>query len=333
MEYITLAHGAGGKVSHDLMTELILPAFDNEILHELHDGAKLKVAGSIAFTTDSYVVSPRFFPGGNIGKLAICGTVNDLAMTGAKPKFLSAAVIIEEGFPLAELKKIVATMGEMAKEAGVMIVTGDTKVVERGKCDGIFINTAGIGEILPGVNIAPKNVRPGMKIIVSGTIGDHGATILAERHGLEVPESLMSDCAPLSEMVEKMLAVAPDIAMLRDATRGGVATVLNEIAESSESGIIIEEEKLPINEPVQGVADILGFDVLNLANEGKLIAVVPAEKAESIVAAMHETKYGKNAQIIGETINESKGMVGLKTAIGSIRIVDMPMGSLVPRIC
>jgi len=330
---VTLAHGAGGKLSQELMDEVILPAFGNPLLNELHDGARVRMSGQIAFTTDSYVVQPLFFAGGNIGKLAVCGTVNDLAMTGAVPRYISAGVIIEEGFPVGDLREIVATMRRMADEAGICIVTGDTKVVEKGKADGIFINTAGIGDIIPGTNISPKNVKPGMKVILSGYIGDHAAAILAGRHGLELPDSVRTDCAPLCHMTKAMLEAAPDIAVLRDPTRGGVAAVLNEIAEASDCGILIDEETLPIRDEVQGVCDILGFDPLYLANEGKCIAFVPADKADMVLAAMQADKYGKDARIIGETTSEAKGQVGMRTVIGGIRVVDMPLGNIVPRIC
>ena len=330
MSKITLAHGAGGKFSADLIREIILPSFDNEFLHELHDGAKI---GKLAMTTDSYVVRPIFFNGGDIGKLSICGTVNDLAVTGAIPKFLSVGIIIEEGFDISDLKKIIQSMSLVAKEADIKIVTGDTKVVGKGQADGIFINTAGIGELIEGVDISAKNVRAGMKILISGTIGDHATTILSERHGLELPASLKSDCAPLNKMIFEMLSVEKNIAMMRDATRGGIAAVLNEIAESAGVGILLEENKIPVREEVRGVCDILGFDVLELANEGKIIAIVPAESAEKILSVMRKNIYGKDSAIIGEIVENSPGKVGLQTNFGGVRIVDMPVGNLVPRIC
>ena len=329
-EKITLAHGAGGKLSADLIHEIILPHFDNKILNELHDGAKI---GKIAMTTDSYVVRPIFFRGGNIGKLSICGTVNDLAVTGAIPKYISVGLIIEEGFAIDDLKKILQSMSKAAEEAGVKIVTGDTKVVAKGQADGIFINTAGIGELIDGVDISAKKICAGMKIIVSGFIGDHSTTILAERHGLELPENIKSDCAPLNKLVIEMLDVEKNIAMLRDVTRGGLAAVLNEIATSANFEIIIDENKIPIREEVRGVCDILGFDALELANEGKIIAIVPADSAEKILAVMKNNLYGKNSAIIGEITENKIGRVGLKTKIGSVRIVDTPIGNLVPRIC
>ncbi len=330
---ITLAHGAGGKMSQELMEQVILPAYGNPLLNEMHDGAAVNMSGHVAFTTDSYVVQPLFFAGGNIGKLAVCGTVNDLAMTGAIPRYISAGLILEEGFPIADLKRILATMRQMADEAGIYIVTGDTKVVDKGKADGIFINTAGIGDIIPGTQISPKHVKPGMKVILSGYIGDHAAAIMAGRHDLALPESVQTDCAPLNHMTQAMLAAAPDIAVLRDPTRGGVAAVLNEIAEASNCGILIDEEQIPIHPEVQGVCDILGFDPLYLANEGKCVAFVPADKADAVLAAMQVDKYGKNARVIGEVTAEAAGQVGMRTAIGGIRVVDMPLGNIVPRIC
>lgn len=330
---ITLAHGAGGKLSQELMEEVILPEFGNPLLNVLHDGATIRMGGRLAFSTDSYVVSPLFFPGGNIGKLAVCGTVNDLAMTGAVPRYLSAGLILEEGLPIEDLKIIVRTMGQVAREAGVSIVTGDTKVVERGKADGMFINTAGIGEILPNVRISPQGVRPGMKVILSGFLGDHAATIMAGRHGLEVPPSLRTDCAPLNRMAQAMLEAAPGIAVLRDPTRGGLAAVLNEIAGASRVGILIDEELLPIRPEVQGICDLLGLDPLQLANEGKVVAFVPPEDEPEVLKAMRKDPCGREARTIGEAVSEAPGQVGLRTSIGGIRVVEMPLGNVVPRIC
>ena len=329
-EKILMAHGAGGKLSAQLLHEIILPAFDNEILHELHDGAKI---GKLAMTTDSYVVRPIFFRGGDIGKLSICGTVNDLAVTGAIPKYISVGVILEEGFDFDTLKKIVGSMAAAAHKAGVKIVTGDTKVVGRGQADGIFINTAGVGELIDGVDISAKKICAGMKVLVSGTIGDHATAILAGRHGLELPETVKSDCAPLNSLIREMLSVEPKISMLRDATRGGLAAVLNEIAQAANVGILLDEEKIPIREEVRGVCDILGFDALELANEGKIVAIVPADSSEKILSVMRKNIYGRDAAQIGEVIATSAGKVGLRTAIGGVRIVDMPAGELVPRIC
>ena len=330
---ITLAHGAGGKVSQELMEQVILPEFGNPLLNELHDGASVNVSGRVAFTTDSYVVKPHFFAGGNIGKLAVCGTVNDLAMTGAVPRYLSMGLILEEGYPIAELRKIIHTMKLAADEAGIYIVTGDTKVVGKGAADGIFINTAGIGDILPDVNISPKNVKPGMDVILSGYIGDHAAAVMAGRHNLDLPDNIQSDCAPLNGLTQAMLMAAPEIAVLRDPTRGGVAAVLNEIAVQSGTGVLIEEELIPVRPAVQGVCDILGFDPLYLANEGKLLAFCWQKDTERILDAMHDQRYGRDARVIGHTTETAAGQVGMCTAIGGIRVVDMPLGNLVPRIC
>lgn len=330
-ERITLAHGAGGIMSRKLIDEIILPAFGNSTLNILHDGAILNVKSKLAFTTDSYVINPLFFNGGDIGKLSICGTVNDLAMSGAIPKYISVGFIIEEGFLIDDLKLIVESMKAVAVEAGVEIVTGDTKVVSKGKCDGIFINTAGIGEVIEGIKINPQTVKVGMKILINGTIGDHSATILASRHNLKT--ELKSDCSPLNGLVEEVLKVSPSTPALRDATRGGVAAVLNEIAESSNVGIIIDEDKLPIKDEVRGICEILGFDVLELANEGKFLMFVEEEKVDEVLNVMHKHKYGTNARLIGEVVSESRGKVGMRTGIGAIRIVDMPLGAIVPRIC
>ncbi len=330
---VTLAHGAGGKMSQELMEKVLMPEFGNPYLNELHDGATVAMSGRVAFTTDSYVVQPLFFNGGNIGKLAVCGTVNDLSMTGAVPKYITCGMIIEEGFPIKDLRTIAHTMRQMADEAGIAIVTGDTKVVEKGKADGIFINTAGIGDIIPGTHISPKNVKPGMQIILSGYIGDHAAAVMAGRHGIELPDYIKTDCAPLCSLTQAMLQVAPDIAVLRDPTRGGVAAVLNEIAEASQCGVLIDEDAIPIHPEVQGVCDILGFDPLYLANEGKCIAFVPPDKTEAVLKVMRKNVYGREARVIGETTTEAPGQVGMRTGIGGIRIVDMPLGNIVPRIC
>lgn len=333
-DVITMAHGSGGQAGHDLMEQVLLPAFDNPILCEMHDGAKLDLTtNKIAFSTDSYVVQPLFFAGGNIGKLAVCGTVNDLAMTGAMAKYISVGLIIEEGFPMKDLKEIAATMRKAADEAGVYIVTGDTKVVNKGSADGIFINTAGVGERIDGVDISPYNAKPGQNIIVSGYLGDHAATIMALRHQLELPDTVKTDCAPLNHLVADMLEAAPDIAVLRDPTRGGTAAVLNEIAEQAKVGILLEEDAIPVREEVRGFCDILGLDPLYLANEGKLIAFVNDEDTDKVLDIMRRNKYGKHAKVIGKVVDKAIGEVGLRTAVGGIRIVDMPQGEQIPRIC
>lgn len=331
---VKMDHGSGGKLSQELVSKIMLPAFGNPLLNELHDGARVDTAGGkVAFTTDSYVVKPLFFAGGNIGKLAVCGTVNDLAMTGSIPRYLSVGMILEEGFLFSDLRKIVESMRKAADEAKVMIVTGDTKVVDKGAADGIYINTAGIGDVIPGTDISPRRVKPGYDVILSGYIGDHATTIMAGRHDLVLPDSIQSDCAPLNAMVEAMLKAVPDIAVLRDPTRGGVAATLNEIAEQSSTGILLEEEVLPIRPEVQAVCEILGFDPLYLANEGKLLAFVDPAHTEQLIAVMQQFPYGKHACVIGKVNDQAPGQVALRTSIGGIRIVDMPLGLQVPRIC
>ena len=330
-EKITLAHGAGGSLSHALMESVILPAFGNEFLQKMHDGAALDLGGKTAFTTDSFVVAPRFFPGGDIGKLAVCGTVNDLAMTGAVPRYISCALILEEGLPIEELRRILHSMKEAAAEAKVAIVTGDTKVVGKGAADGIYINTAGLGEIERAME--PQNVKAGMDVILSGTLGDHAATVMAARHNLTLPPEIMSDCAPLCHMTAAMLAEAPGIAVLRDPTRGGAAASLNELAGAAGVGILLDEERIPVRPAVQGVCELLGFDPLTLANEGKLLAFTQPADTERVLRVMHADPHGAEACVIGQTTAEAPGEVGLRTALGGIRVVDMPLGELVPRIC
>ena len=331
---ILLDHGSGGKISHRLTTDLLLPVFNNPILAQLNDGAILDLDGMrLAFSTDSYTVDPIFFPGGNIGDLAINGTVNDVAMCGGDPVYLSTALIIEEGFPMTDLEKIVSEMGKAAKTAGVSVVTGDTKVVPKGAVDKIFINTSGIGLIPPNVNIASHHAKPGDQIILSGTIADHGITILTRREGLSFKTSLSSDTAPLNHMVKQMLNAGLGIRVLRDPTRGGVGTALNEIAEKSNMGIKIYEENIPLKNEVAGACELLGFDPLYLANEGKLLAFVSAEDTAAALAAMRANCYGKDAAVIGEVVEEHIGKVILETRIGGMRIVDMLAGEQLPRIC
>jgi len=330
---ILLAHGSGGKLAHELVERSFVKAFANPFLAKLDDSAVIELSGKLAFTTDSYVVSPIFFPGGDIGKLAVCGTVNDLAMAGAKPLYLSLAFIIEEGLPRAELKKIVDSTQRAAQEAGVQIVTGDTKVVHHGSADKLFINTAGVGVIPEGVDISGSQAAPGDRVILSGTIGDHGIAVLSQREGLSFSTRLKSDCAPLNSLVATMLAASPNIHCLRDPTRGGLATSLNELAKQSEVGIRIEEKKVPVREEVLAACEMLGFDPLYVANEGKLVAIVPAEDANKVLAAMQENQYGKEAAIIGEVTGEQPGRVVMKTCLGTSRIIDMLVGDLLPRIC
>ena len=330
---ILLAHGSGGKLAHELIEKSFAKAFANPFLAKLDDSAVIDFNGRLAFTTDSYVVSPIFFPGGDIGKLAVCGTVNDLAMSGAKPLYLSLSFIIEEGLPQDELTEIVDSVRKAVKEAEVEIVTGDTKVVNRGSADKLFVNTAGIGIIPEGVNISGGRASPGDKVILSGTIGDHGIAVLSRREGLSFSRQLKSDCAPLGSLVAEMLAVSPDIRCLRDPTRGGLATTLNELAQQSRVSIRIEEEKIPVREEVLAACEMLGFDPLYVANEGKLVVIVPAEDANKILNAMRDNHYGTGAAIIGEVKAEHPGRVVMKTCLGASRIVDMLVGDLLPRIC
>ena len=331
---ILLAHGSGGELSHELVASLFVKAFRNPFLDPLDDTAVVKVEGTrLAFTTDSYVVTPLFFPGGDIGKLAVCGTVNDLSMSGARPLFLSAGFIIEEGFSLESLEKIVSSMKGTAGLAGVQIVTGDTKVVNRGGADGIFINTAGIGSIPEGVNISGSLARPGDRVLLSGSIGDHGVAILSSREGLRFSTALQSDCAPLNGLVAGMLETSLKIRCLRDPTRGGLSSTLNELARQSNVGIWVDETRIPIKEEVRGACELLGFDPFILANEGKLVAIVAEEVAEAILKRMKAHPLGRDAALIGEVREEPRGKVLLRTSIGSTRIVDMMVGEPLPRIC
>ncbi|MBN1862462.1 MAG: hydrogenase expression/formation protein HypE, partial [Dehalococcoidales bacterium] len=297
---ILLAHGSGGRLAHELVTKEFVSALANPLLAKLDDAAVFDLDGKLAFTTDSYVVSPLFFPGGDIGKLAVCGTVNDLAMTGAKPRYLSLSFIIEEGLSRRDLAQIVASVRRAAQEAEVEVVTGDTKVVNRNSADGLFINTAGIGIIAEGVSISGANARPGDQVLLSGPIGDHGIAVLSRREGLSFATRLESDCAPLGKLVAEMLAVSRNIHCLRDPTRGGLATTLNELAGQSKVGISIEEDKIPVREEVLAAGEMLGLDPLYIANEGKLVAIVPPEDADSILEAMRNNKYGGQAAVIGE---------------------------------
>ena len=337
--HIQMAHGSGGKAMRNLIEDVFLGAFDDPLLASLEDQAVLPLAelaahgDRLAFTTDSYVVSPLFFPGGDIGSIAVAGTVNDLAMSGARPLYLSCAVVLEEGLPLATLRRVVASMQRVALEAGVKIVTGDTKVVEHGAADKLFINTAGIGVVPRGVCIAATNERAGDVVIINGHLGDHGAAILIARQQLALESEVASDCQPLAGLVATMLEACPGIHCLRDATRGGVATVLNEFAQSSQVAICIEESALPLREEVKGACEILGLDPLYLANEGKLVAIVAAPDAQRVLAAMRSHPAGRDAAIIGEVLDEPQGAVVLHTGFGGQRIVDMLVGEQLPRIC
>ena len=330
---ILLAHGSGGRLAQELVENSFVKALTNPLLAKLNDSAVFNFNGRLAFTTDSYVVKPVFFPGGDIGKLAVCGTTNDLAMSGAKPLYLSLACIIEEGMLRKDLDLIVDSIRKTAQEAEVQIITGDTKVVDTGSADKIFINTAGIGVIPEGVNISGDNARPGDWIILSGTIGDHGIAVLSQREGLSFGTSLESDCASLAGLVADMLEVCPDIRCLRDPTRGGLATTLNELAGQSKVGIKINEQEIPVREEVMGACEMLGLDPLYIANEGKLVAIVPAKDADRVLNRMNRHKYGKEAVIIGEVTGEHPGRVVMRTSLGTSRIVDMLVGDPLPRIC
>lgn len=331
---IVLAHGSGGKLTQQLIQKMVLPQFRNEFLEPLHDGAIFSVDGAkLAFSTDSFVVNPIFFPGGDIGELAVNGTVNDLAMCGARPLYLSAAFILEEGLPLKEFWRVIQSMQRAAQAAGVALVTGDTKVVDRGKGDKIFINTSGVGAVRPGVNIHPRRAQVGDKIIINGPIAVHGIAIMSVREGLEFETEIASDTAALNGLVQAMLSVSKDIHVLRDPTRGGITSALSEIAEQAGVGIRLHEASIPIGEDVKGACEILGLDPLYVANEGKLLAFVQPDKSDAILSAMREHPLGKEAVVIGEVVAEHRSYVTMKTRVGGTRVVDMLSGEQLPRIC
>jgi hydrogenase expression/formation protein HypE len=331
---VLLAHGGGGKLMHQLIEQVFVPAFANPLLEVRHDGATFDLNGvRLAFTTDSYVVRPLFFPGGDIGTLAVNGTVNDLAMCGARPLYLSAGFILEEGLPMETLWRVVQSMRQAADAAGVQLVTGDTKVVDRGKGDGIFINTAGVGVIEHGLRIAPDSVQPGDAILLSGDLGRHGIAIMAQREGLEFESEIASDCAPLHEVVQALLAGGIELRCLRDLTRGGLTSALVEIAESARRQIQIEETAIPIREDVRGACEILGLDAFFLANEGRFIAFVPAAHAEPALALMNQYSQAAGASRIGHVLDTAQPFVMLKSRIGATRILDMFSGEQLPRIC
>jgi hydrogenase expression/formation protein HypE len=332
--HVLLAHGGGGKLTQQLIQSVFLPHFTNPLLSPLHDGAVVTLNGvRCAFTTDAYVVHPIEFPGGDIGDLAVNGTVNDLAMCGARPLFLSAAFVIEEGMAMEELRRIAASMHAAAARAGVLLVTGDTKVVDRGKGDKVFITTSGLGIVREHVTIAPGRAAPGDVLLLSGPVGMHGIAILSVREGLEFSGPVMSDTAPLADLVSTMLDVCPDIHVLRDPTRGGVASTLNEIATSAGVGMEIDETAVPVPDVVRGACEILGLDPLYIANEGKLIAVVPAEHAAAVLTAMQAHPLGIGAVVIGRVVADHPGTVLMKSPIGAMRILDMLSGEQLPRIC
>jgi hydrogenase expression/formation protein HypE len=331
---ILLGHGSGGKLSADLVRDIFLPAFNNSALSRLDDQAILNLNGSrIAITTDSFVVKPLFFPGGDIGSLAVHGTVNDLAMGGANPMFLSAAFIIEEGFSMDVLRRIVESLRGAAESAGVQIVTGDTKVVEKGSADGLFINTTGIGVVPEGLEMSANRARPGDKVLLSGSIGDHGIAILAQREGLEFESTIQSDSAALHTLVSEMLQLTREIRCMRDPTRGGLSSALNEIAAQSRVGIELIEQAIPVREEVTGACELLGLDPMYVANEGKLVAIVEASSAKDLVSTMRGHSLGKSAAIIGTVTESNPGLVVMRTPLGTTRIVDMLAGDQLPRIC
>ncbi len=331
---ITMAHGSGGILSHQLIEQMFQPAFDNDLLNAGHDGAIIEAeAGRLAFTTDSFVVQPIFFPGGNIGDLAVNGTVNDLACCGAKPEYMSVGMILEEGLPMEDLWRIVLSMKQAADKAGVSIVTGDTKVVDRGSGDKIFINTSGVGKVREGVNIDPRNCQPGDAIILSGTIGDHGVAILSARAGLEFETSIESDSAALNGLVDTILDASSNISVLRDPTRGGVATTLNEISQSARVGMVLQEALIPVSPAVRGACEVLGLDPLYIANEGKLLVILPEKEAETVLGKMRQHPLGPEACVIGKLVAGHPSVVRMTTSIGSSRIIDMLTGEQLPRIC
>ncbi|MEN8242072.1 MAG: hydrogenase expression/formation protein HypE [Chloroflexota bacterium] len=330
-----MGHGSGGKMMHDLIKSVFSSAFDNPVLAASNDAGLVtpQATDSLAVSTDAHVVLPLFFPGGDIGKLAVCGTVNDVAMLGAKPEYLTAGFILEEGLAVETLERVVASMAESAKEAGVQIVAGDTKVVERGKADGMYITTAGIGSVLPDTQIGGQYARPGDKVIISGTLGDHGIAVLSARGELGFEADLKSDIAPLNQMIAEIIAASKHVHVLRDPTRGGLATSLNEIARQSTVGITVEETRIPVQPVVQSACEMLGFDPLYVANEGKLIVIIAPEDADLVLDTIKQNCYGTDASIIGEVTDEPAGRVLMKTVIGTHRVVDILTGEMLPRIC
>lgn len=336
---VTLAHGGGGKAMKDLIDDVFISVFDRDGNGTLEDQARIdlpelaKFGDRLAFTTDGFVVDPLFFPGGDIGKLAICGTINDLAVGGAKPLYISCAAIIEEGVDVDLLRRIARSMAETARDAGVRIVTGDTKVVQKGACDKVFLTTTGIGVIPEGISLGAEFATPGDVVLVNGFLGDHGAAILGARGDMALDSPIMSDCAPLDGLINAMLAAAPHTRAIRDATRGGIATVLNEIADASRVSISVDEQRTPIRPEVRGFCEILGLDPLYLANEGKIVAIVPRDEAASALQALRSHSLGRDAEIVGEVTAGESGRVTMRTVFGGTRIVDMLVGEQLPRIC
>ena len=333
-EYVLLAHGSGGTMMHELVDEVFIEEFGDEVLRREDDAAAVPFpATRLAFSTDTYVVHPVFFPGGDIGRLAVCGTVNDVATSGATPLYLSVGFVLEEGFPISDLKRILASMRDAAREAGVRIVTGDTKVVEKGHGDGVFINTAGVGALPEGLDLSGHHCKPGDKVLISGTIGDHGIAIVSIREGLQFETDIETDAAPLNKLIANVLAAAPDVRCFRDPTRGGLSSTLNELATASGVSITVVETEVPVNPQVRGASEMLGYDVFQVANEGKMVAIVPAEQAEAALAAMKASPYGEDAAIIGDVAEGPAGKVYVHTAFGATRIMDMLVGEQLPRIC
>lgn len=343
-ERILLGHGGGGRLSTDLIRGIFLPGFEDDVLNRLEDSALVPFpprdrrdgetsSARLAFTTDSFVVRPLFFPGGDIGRLAVHGTVNDLAVAGAIPLYLSAAFVLEEGFPLSDLRRIVASMSAACREAGVKLVAGDTKVVDRGKGDGVFITTSGVGFVPDGRALSIRSARPGDLLLVSGTIGDHGIAIMSVREGIEFETVLESDSAPLHELARLMLETCPGIRCMRDPTRGGLSSALNELANASRVGVVLDEAAIPLRPEVHAACELLGLDALQVANEGKLIAVVPSDEADRVLKAMREHPLGRNSAIIGAIVESHPGMVVQKTRVGGERVVTLPAGEQLPRIC
>jgi hydrogenase expression/formation protein HypE len=331
---ILLAHGSGGTMMKELIEEVFVAGFDDEVLQRMDDAASLDFpAGRLAFSTDTYVVHPLFFPGGDIGRLAVCGTVNDVATSGATPLYLSVGFVLEEGMPVEDLKRILVSMHDAAAEAGVRIVTGDTKVVERGHGDGVYINTAGVGVLPDGVDLSGSHCRPGDVVLLSGTLGDHGIAVVSTREGLSFSTDIRTDAAPLNHLVAAVLAAAPGVRCFRDPTRGGLASTLNELADASRVSITVREDDVPVREQVRGASEMLGYDVFQVANEGKMVAVVPADQAAAALAAMKNAPYGEEAAMIGEVAEAPAGKVYVKTSFGATRIMDMLVGEQLPRIC
>ena len=335
---VLLGHGSGGQMMKRIIDEVFLDAFASPELNAGNDAgvAELPATGRIALSSDSFVVTPQFFPGGNIGRLAVCGTVNDVATSGATVRYLSCGFILEEGYPMDKLRQIAQTMAATAREAGVSIITGDTKVVERGGADGVYINTTGVGEVAPGINLSGSNCQHGDAVLVSGTLGDHGIAIMSQREGLAFSTTIESDAAPLNHLVANVLKAAPGTRCFRDPTRGGLASTLNEFAQASGVDIEIDEDTVPVRSEVRGACDMLGYDVLQVANEGKMVAVVPADQADAALAAMRASTYGENAAIIGrvgKAATAEQPAVRVRTAWGSTRILDMLVGEQLPRIC